>query len=59
MQNESDEIKTMRAMEWERVKGGIRAILAAYWNIERDDFDELHAIIEDFILNFGEKGGID
>ena len=28
----SREIQTMRQMEWERVKGGLHAMLSSYWD---------------------------
>ena len=63
---DSIEIRTMRAMEWERVKGSIRAILAAYWDWDqtRDpsedlSWKDLNTLAEDFILAFGEAAGID
>jgi hypothetical protein len=55
---DSKEIKTMRYMEWERIKGGINAILVSYWNPNCSYFDEAAKIAEKFIEEFGEKSGI-
>ena len=57
--SDSKEIIAMRAMEWERAKGSIRAILALYWNLGSEKFNELDKIAKDFFTEFGEKGGID
>jgi len=54
---DSREIKTMRAMEWERVKGGINAILSSYWDF--DDYGKLDVIVDEFLERFGETSGID
>ena len=53
-------IKVLRYMEWERAKGSLRAILAAYTEAEHfDNFPELSNLVEDFIKDFGEKAGLD
>ena len=57
--SESKEIMTMRAMEWERVKGRIKAILVSYWDLDDTTFNELNKISDEFITKFGELGGID
>ena len=49
----------LQAMEWERVKGGINAILAAYEEEYGDLFDTVAPIAKKFIEEFGEKSGID
>ena len=54
---DSREIKTMRAMEWERVKGGINAIFSSYWDF--DDYGKLDVIVDEFLERFGETSGID
>ncbi len=54
---DSREIQTMRVMEWERVKGGLYAILAAYWDDE--EWRECADIAEEFMRTFGEAAGLD
>lgn len=53
----SKEIQAMRAMKWYEVKGGIYAILAAYWSFDR--YDKVRDIAEKFMEEFGEESGID
>ena len=55
----SSEIKTMRLMEWERVKGGIRAILASYWGNDEVELLKLGDIAFEFIEDFGKVGELD
>jgi hypothetical protein len=56
---DSQEIITMRYMEWERAKGSLRAILASYWDLPPDEWDELDLRIAEFITEFGEVAGLD
>ena len=51
-----------RAMEWERTKGSLRAILASYSDSLGEAFvhwSGLHNKVEGFIKSFGEQSGID
>ena len=62
--DDSMEIKTMRYMEWERVKGGLRAILVSYWcPLGATEPDKEHVALttlaEKFMQEFGEQSGID
>ena len=59
MERESNEIKTMRAIEWERAKGSIRAVLASMWDAGQDKFTELDEMADEFMTKFGEEAGID
>lgn len=62
---DSREIKTMRYMEWERVKGSLRAILASYWDWDYTKAEtgsfwyELDEMVKQFIKDFGESAGLD
>ena len=63
---DSREIKTMRYMEWERVKGGINAILASYWDWNADidsgedlTWEQLSDMAQQFMLEFGEAAGLE
>ena len=61
--SESREIRTLRAMEWERAKGSLRAILASVWDWDKDyaddpdikTFRELKDMVEGFIEEFGDE----
>ena len=52
---ESDEIRIMRHMAWERVKGELNAVLATYCNNE-GGFDEMKKATEDFIKHVEDEG---
>jgi hypothetical protein len=56
---DSQEIKTMRYMEWERAKGSLRAILASFWDFHSNGWDKLHDMVDEFIREFGEEAGLD
>ena len=56
---ESKEIRTMRIIEWEKVKGSIQAILASYWSCGEKVHNNLEVIVNEFIDHFGTVGGFD
>jgi len=52
----------LRAMEWERTKGSLQAILSSYTDKHIEDmehFKKLESIVKIFVKEFGEKAGID
>ena len=55
MSEESREIKTMRAMQWQKAKGELRAILETYWN-NPDGFKGMSEAIESFIEHVEDNG---
>ena len=59
---ETDTIKIMRYMEWERAKGSINAIITSYTDISAEGmerFDRVNDIANEFKKTFGEEAGID
>jgi len=47
---DSKEIRVMRFMAWERVKGEMEAILAAFWDDdEGENYKKLHKLFHDFM----------
>lgn len=57
-----DTIKVLRYMEWEKVKGGLRAIMASFTDSSDraySEWKELNNQVEEFIKSFGEKAGLD
>ena len=50
---ESLEILTMRLMEWERIRGQLRALLQTYWN-NPEQYGKLADIIEKFTKEINE-----
>ncbi len=50
--SESKEIRTMRYMEWQRVKGGLQAILHSYW--DNGSYREVKDTIEKFMKDMHE-----
>lgn len=52
---QSRELKTLRAMSWERAKGELRAMLNTYWD-EPDKFSAMDAELDKFIKQVEENG---
>jgi hypothetical protein len=48
MQQDDRILRTMRAMEWSRIKGMLDAILNTYWS-EEEKHNKLDKLIHDFI----------
>lgn len=44
-EEESREIRTLRMMAWQRVKGELKAILETYWN-NPENFEQADAFVE-------------
>ena len=55
--SDSKEIRTMRAMEWERVKGGLCAILHSFWaSSEKSRFERCETAFKGFIEKVEDEG---
>jgi hypothetical protein len=57
MEEESKEIRTMRYMEWARVKGSLQAILASYW-YDSSYYYNTKCVVEKFIEEMEEECGL-
>jgi hypothetical protein len=51
---EPREIRTMRAMEWERAKGALMAVLQTYWS--NNAFTDMNKRVRDFITSVEADG---
>ena len=48
MESDSKEIQIMRVMAWERAKGELNSILAAYW-IDRESYEKMRDKVNEFV----------
>jgi len=50
---DSREIKTMRNMAWNRIKGELEGVLLSFWDdLTNDEFQELDHLIHKFMEKF-------
>jgi hypothetical protein len=53
--SESNELRTMRMMAWERVKGELRSMLVTYWD-NYEQYTLMYSAIEKFIKEVEDNG---
>jgi hypothetical protein len=53
--SESNELRTMRMMAWERAKGELRSMLVTYWN-NYEQYILMDSAIEKFIKEVEDNG---
>lgn len=60
--SESNEIRTMRQMAWERAKGELRSMLVSYWptythgNKDESNYERMRVAIEQFVEHVEREG---
>jgi len=51
--SDSKELRTLRAMAWERAKGELNAVKQTYWSDSLAEFDN---VVEEFVKSVEDEG---